>query len=167
VRTLRRSNQLNHFLWAAEPVLNAIGFGPERFRRQLRGDPRFREAGVLGNESDFVDANPSRGVFPEIDLKAVGQRTRLRVIFHEHPNQIGEFVSLDTGLKSDARDAGSVEQVGKAPLSLCRFQRHPVEQQLRADAPSNSPAPPEARMASPSSFQVISNCAAERACSKP
>jgi len=120
--------------------LDAISFGSEGLRCKLRGDPRFGKGGVLGDESDFIYANAAHGVFPEIEFEPVTQRAGLRVTFHESANEIREFISLYTRLKGDACDASAVEQIGEAPFSLGRFQRHPVEQQLRTGRSKQEPS---------------------------
>jgi hypothetical protein len=131
MRTFRGGDELNHFFWTAEPVLDAIGLGAESLYCQLRGDTSFRETCVLSDEANLVDADAGVAFWSKELFEPVGERGYLRAGFHEGSYEVCELVALDVGSETDAGDARSGEQIGKATLCGGGFERYAVKEKLR------------------------------------
>src|SRR5580698_3560959 len=118
MRAFGCSDQLNHLLRAAEPVLNLVRVAAQRFHSQLRRYARFGEACVFGDEANLVDLDPRARILTKILFEALAQRRGLGPRLHEGLDEVHKLVALDPGREADAGDSGGVEELSKAALGV-------------------------------------------------
>src|SRR5208282_2108780 len=139
MRTFRGRNKLDHLLRAAEPVLNAVGFGAQRLDGQLGGKSRVGESCVLCHKSNLVNSNPRPVVRSKMLLEAFRERGRFRPGFNERTHQIGELLALHGLSEANARDAGVVEKVRKASFRKAGVEGLAIQKELRARSSKQQP----------------------------
>ena len=130
MRAFGSRNQLDHFFRAAEPILNHVRIGAERFGRKGRGHPRFRKARVFGDEANFIHSNSGVVFVAEVARQPIGKRYGIRARFHEAFNEIHELLAVDARQKSNTRHPSVRQEIREASFRLARIDRNSIQQQL-------------------------------------